>query len=183
MIRHFSIDPLEYDKYVDGGLALDDILTPNTKLTSLLDRLSKRGTCWVFTNAGKSHAIRVLKLLKIDTFFSGIIYCDYSEANFPAKPDRMAFTRAMKCAGVEDPSKCFFFDDSIGNIQSAREIGWQVVYIDEDSTQKMEESSIDEINASLEIIPTMEQQNDEKMKTYPTIKCIEDVEKILNKLL
>ena len=47
----------------------------------------------------------------------------------------------------------------------------------------MEESSIDEINASLEIIPTMEQQNDEKMKTYPTIKCIEDVEKILNKLL
>ena len=178
LIKHFSIDPLEYDRYVDGGLPLDDILTPSVKLTSLMDRLSKRGTCWVFTNAGKSHATRVLKLLQIDTFFSGIIYCDYSESNFPAKPDRLSFIRAMKCAEVEDPNKCFFFDDSIGNIRTAQEIGWNVVYIDEDSTTNGK-SSIDEINASLEVIPTLELNE----KTFPTIKYIEEVEKTINKLI
>lgn len=179
LIKHFSIDPLEYDMYVDGGLPLDDILKPYYELTSLMDRLSKQGSCWVFTNAGKLHATRVLKLLQIDTFFSGVIYCDYSETDFPAKPDRLAFTRAMKCADVKDPSKCFFFDDSIVNIRTAQEIGWKVVYIDEDSIVLKDKSSINEINASMEIIPT----DKTNLKTYPTIKCIEDIENILNKLI
>lgn len=178
LIKHFSIDPVEYDMYVDGGLALDEILKPYDELTFLMDRLSKRGTCWVFTNAGKFHATRVLQLLRIDHFFSGVIYCDYSEPDFPAKPDRSAFIRAMKCANVTDPSKCFFFDDSIGNIRTAQEIGWSVVYIDEDSVGKEKKSSVDEINTSMEIIPCEETN----FKTYPTIKCIEEIEIILNKL-
>lgn len=180
LIKHFSIDPLEYDRYVDGGLPLEDILKPYPELTTLMDRLSKRGSCWVFTNAGKCHATRVLKLLQIDCFFSGVIYCDYSETDFPAKPDRSAFIRAMRCAAVTEPSKCFFFDDSIGNIRTAQEIGWKVVYIDEDSISKEKSSSsVDEINASMEIIPT----DEINLKTYPTIKCIEDIERILNKLI
>ena len=58
----------------------------------------------------------------------------------------------MKCARVSDPARCFFFDDSIGNIRTAQEIGWNVVYIDEDTDTNKMESSIDEINASMEII-------------------------------
>ena len=181
LIKHFSIDPVEYDKYVDGGLPLEDILTPQNNLTALMERLSKKGSCWVFTNAGKSHAIRVLKLLQIDHFFSGIIYCDYSEADFPAKPDRLAFTRAMKCANVNDPKRCHFFDDSIGNIQTAQEIGWNVVYIDEDANLKLNHSSsVGEINAQMEIITNdPQEEGQETMKIFPTINFIEDVESVL----
>lgn len=185
LIRHFSIDPLEYDRFVDGGLPLDDILKPQPELTNLLERLSRQGACWIFTNAGQTHAMRVLKLLQIDSYFSGVIYCDYSEPNFPAKPDRLAFARAMQCARVSDPKKCFFFDDSIGNIRAAQEIGWNVVYIDEDAaatTKRTLKSSKEVINASLEILTAdLETEIDQEMTSFPTIKRIEDVEIVLNK--
>lgn len=177
LIKHFSIDPLEYDKYVDGGLPLDKILQPTPNLTNLLNRLSQNGSCWIFTNAGKSHALRVLTLLEIKSFFSGIIYCDYSEENFPAKPDRLAFTRAMKCAGVDDPKRCYFFDDSINNLRTAQEIGWNVVYINEDSLDQSVSASTGEINAQMDILVDSGQGTD--VVLFPTIRFIEDVEKVL----
>lgn len=182
LIKHFSIDPIEYDRFVDGGLPLDEILKPEQSLTELLDNLSKKGSCWIFTNAGKSHATRVLKLLQLESYFSGIIYCDYSEENFPHKPDRLAFARAMRCVGVTDPSKCFFFDDSIGNIMTAQEIGWNVIFIDEDA--KTKSSSKDQINASLEILTTDPDQNkEEKTASFPTIRRIEDLEIVLKGII
>jgi len=178
LIKHFSIDPIEYDRFVDGGLPLEEILKPDQRLTRLLDNLSKKGSCWIFTNAGKSHANRVLKLLQIESYFSGIIYCDYSEENFPHKPDRLAFARAMKCVGVTEPSKCFFFDDSIGNIMTAQEIGWNVVFVDEDANTKC--SSKVQINASLEILTSDPNQSNSESATFPTINLIEDLETILS---
>ena len=178
LIKHFSIDPIEYDRFVDGGLPLDEILKPEQRLTQLLDNLSKKGSCWIFTNAGKSHATRVLKLLQLESYFSGIIYCDYSEENFPHKPDRLAFARAMKCVGVTEPSKCFFFDDSIGNIMTAQEIGWNVVFVDEDANTKC--SSKVQINASLEILTSDPNQSNSESATFPTINLIEDLETILS---
>lgn len=179
LIKHFSIDPIEYDKFVDGGLPLDEILKPQDALTGILNNLSKKGSCWIFTNAGKTHAERVLKLLQLESFFSGIIYCDYSEENFPHKPDRLAFIRAMKCVGIEDPARCFFFDDSIGNIRTAREIGWNVVFVDEDAVDQS--YSNDQINASLEILTVDPNQKTlNPIQTFPTIKCIEDLENILS---
>lgn len=179
LINHFSIDPIEYDRFVDGGLPLEAILEPEQGLTQLLDNLSKKGSCWIFTNAGKSHAARVLKLLQLESFFSGIIYCDYSEENFPHKPNRLSFTRAMKCAGVTEARKCFFFDDSIDNIMTAQEIGWNVVFVDEDANTKC--SSKVQINASLEILTSdPDQINSESTTTFPTINRIEDLESVLN---
>ena len=192
LIKNFSIDPLAYDEFVDGGLPLDDILKPQEELTNLLDRLSRKGSCWVFTNAGQAHAIRVINLLHLESFFSGIIYCNYSEPNFPAKPDRLAFARAMQCAHVDDPRKCFFFDDAVGNIRTAQEIGWNVVYVDEDAMTQ--QSSMDEINASLEILTSDPLEDNVATITiipsqtqalfpfaFPTIRRIEEVERILNK--
>lgn len=181
LIKHFSIDPREYDRFVDGGLPLDDILRPEDRLRSLMDKISQKGSCWIFTNAGVNHALRVLNLLQIKEYFSGVIYCDYSEENFPAKPDRMAFARAMQCVGVEDPKKCFFFDDSIGNIRSAQEMGWNVVYIDEENAKPsfgkfIQSSSTGSINLSLEVLNA--NQNETDTAAFPTVKYIEDIEKL-----
>lgn len=30
----------------------------------------------------------------------------------------------MKVAGVEDPSKCYFVDDSLANVRAALQLGW-----------------------------------------------------------
>jgi pyrimidine and pyridine-specific 5'-nucleotidase len=183
LIKHFSIDPIEYDRFVDGGLQLDQILKPEKSLTELLNNLSKKGSCWIFTNAGKSHATRVLEILELESYFSGIIYCDYSEENFPHKPDRLAFARAMKCVGVTEPSKCFFFDDSIGNIRTAQEIGWNVVFVDEDTNINTRSSSKDQINASLEILTSDPDQKKVESFTFPTIKRIQDLESVLKMIL
>ena len=32
--------------------------------------------------------------------------------------------QAMKIAGVTDPSKCYFIDDSLTNVKAARALGW-----------------------------------------------------------
>jgi len=139
LIKDFAIVPTEYDEYVDCGLPLDDLLRPDAELKRAIRNLNKNhGPCWIFTNAGKTHALRVLRLMELDSseYLQGVIYCDYAEPDFPAKPDRMAFDRAMRRCGVraEDPSdrrRCFFFDDSLANLKVGRDLGWQVVHVNE----------------------------------------------------
>ena len=79
---------------MDGGLQLEQTLGPDARLATLLAGIRARR--WVLTNAGLPHARRVLRLLGVEEYFEGIIYCDYSEPNFPAKPDRLAYERAMR---------------------------------------------------------------------------------------
>lgn len=130
LIKHFQIDPVHYDVFVDGGLDLERVLKPLPELDQLLSSLEARR--WIFTNAGLSHARRVLQLLKIEHYFEGIVYCDYAEPDFPAKPDRLAYERAMRCAGVSGrPELCWFVDDSANNVRTAQELGWRAVHLDE----------------------------------------------------
>jgi pyrimidine and pyridine-specific 5'-nucleotidase len=58
-------------------------------------------------------------------------YCDYLEPQFVCKPDRKSFTKAMREAGVQDqdPSLCFFADDSRPNVDMAVKIGWTAVHV------------------------------------------------------
>ncbi len=75
----------------------------------------------------------------------GVVFCDYEEKSedFVCKPEPafyrkvrffvlytscirlMAFTgQAMDQAGVQDPTRCLFVDDSLTNVESARHVGW-----------------------------------------------------------
>lgn len=128
LIKHFAIDPQDYDGFVDGGLQLEKVLRPNKKLKNMLSRIRARK--WIFTNAGLQHSLRVLQLLGIQDQFEGIIYCDYCEPDFPAKPDRLAYERAMRCAGV-DPEHSYFIDDGVNNVRTAVELGWHAILVDE----------------------------------------------------
>ena len=136
LLSNFQINPLEYDEFVDGGLNLEAKLKKDIQLIDNLQSIKARK--WVFTNAGLRHARRVLKLLEIEDLFEGIVYCDYCEPNFPAKPDRLGFIRAMRCAGVDKMEDCWFVDDSKNNIRTALELGWHAVYLEEfEDTSKM----------------------------------------------
>ncbi|KAI8146505.1 pyrimidine 5'-nucleotidase [Fennellomyces sp. T-0311] len=129
--KHYNVDALDYDKQVDGGLPLDDILKPDTELRNMLATLNSTRK-WVFTNAYYPHAERCLKLLGIDDQFEGMTFADYREPDFACKPEVGAYEKAMKEAGVTDPSQCYLVDDSAINVDIAKSLGWVTVHVASD---------------------------------------------------
>ncbi|KAG0361886.1 hypothetical protein BGZ54_008892 [Gamsiella multidivaricata] len=129
MIR-CKIDISDYDDKVDGGLPLENILKPKPPLRDMI-RSMKVGKKWLFTNAGKYHANRVIKILGLQGLFDGMTFCNYLEPHFVCKPDRKAFEKAMKEARVQNPAFCYFVDDSAPNIAMAIKMGWTAVHVDE----------------------------------------------------
>lgn len=133
-LQHFDIDPAEYDAFVDGGVPLEDIL----KAFDLKERKAIEGADarrWIFTNAGILHTERVLRILGIRDLFEGIVHCVYTEPQFPAKPGRSAYARAVEYAtkSFEPVDEIYFVDDAEKNIQTALELGWKAVLVDEDN--------------------------------------------------
>ena len=127
IIKAHQIDPSEYDKLVDGSLPLESILSQDYNLKSILRCCQARK--WVFTNAGKFHAERVLNILGIQNEFEGIVYCDYSMQDIICKPDPASFHRAQKLAGVVVPGNCYFIDDSMANVEAAHRLGWHAALV------------------------------------------------------
>lgn len=125
LTRHHNIDPMDFDRKCDGTLPLDDLIKPDPRLRKLfqdLDRTKVR--VWALTNAYKTHAQRVLKILDLEDQIEGLVYCDYQQIGFTCKPEPDYYHNAMKQANVSDPSKCYFVDDSRLNVRSAKELGW-----------------------------------------------------------
>ncbi|KAJ2157216.1 suppressor of deletion of TFIIS [Coemansia sp. RSA 552] len=125
LLMHHGIDPVKFDAEVDGSLPIEQLIKPDPQLRAMLERVSIRR--WAFTNAGYNHAQRVLRCLKVEDLFEGITYCNYAEPDFPCKPERPAYERAMKEAGAGDASLCYFVDDNPSNVAAARSFGWTAV--------------------------------------------------------
>ncbi|KAF9385905.1 hypothetical protein CPB97_004306 [Podila verticillata] len=116
------------DAKVDGALPLEVILSENVPLREMILSMNV-GKTWLFTNAGKTHAERVINILGLEGLFEGTTCCNYLEPKFVCKPDRKAFEKAMREAGVADPGDCYFIDDSGPNIEMATKIGWNTVHL------------------------------------------------------
>ncbi|KAJ2909817.1 suppressor of deletion of TFIIS, partial [Coemansia aciculifera] len=106
---------------------IESIIKPDPTLRLMIQSIKTRR--WAFTNAGIMHAKRVLKCLQVDDLFEGITFCDYTEPDFPCKPERRAYSKAMAESGVADVRLCYFADDSAQNVKAAREIGWTAVLV------------------------------------------------------
>lgn len=114
LVRHHKIDPLEYNRQVDDALPLESILFPDPALRKLLESIDKsKIKLWLFTNAYVSHGQRVVKLLGVDDMFEGMTFCDYAESKMICKPYPKMYTKAMKEAGVEAYSNCYFVGEII----------------------------------------------------------------------
>ncbi|KAI7820543.1 HAD-like domain-containing protein, partial [Gamsiella multidivaricata] len=119
------------DDKVDGALPLEDLLHENIPLRDMIKSLNIEKK-WLFTNAGKNHALRVIKCLGLEGCFDGLTYCDYLEPNFVCKPEAESFRRAMRDAGVVHASNCFLVDDSAANVDKALDLGWTAVHVADD---------------------------------------------------
>ena len=109
LVRYHHIDPMEFNSQVDDALPLESIIEPRPQLKKLFSDIDrKKVKLWLFTNAYKTHAQRVVKILEIDDFFDGLTYCDYSSVPFLCKPQKSMYLKAMREAGVQNMKDCFF---------------------------------------------------------------------------
>ncbi|KAI0091986.1 pyrimidine 5-nucleotidase, partial [Irpex rosettiformis] len=125
LVRHHEIDPLDFDKQCDGSLPLEDMIKPDPKLRKLLQDIDRsKAQVWALTNAYITHATRVLTILGVQDLIEGLIFCDYAQPNFSCKPEPEYYHNALKKAGITNPQKVYFIDDSRSNVLAAHRLGW-----------------------------------------------------------
>ncbi|KAF8621583.1 hypothetical protein AX15_007608 [Amanita polypyramis BW_CC] len=125
LARHHDVDPLDFDRQCDGSLPLEEMINSDPELVKLFEDIDRtKVRVWALTNAYKLHAQRVLRILELEHLVDGLVYCNYETKDFTCKPEPKYYKMAMQQAGISDPSKCYFVDDSIQNVVAAREQGW-----------------------------------------------------------
>jgi len=158
LARFHKIDPLDFNREVDDALPLDDILSPDPDLRSILESFdTTKVKLWLFTNAHITHGRRVVRLLEVDDLFEGITYCDYAAAKLIPKPLPEMFEKAEREAGVSRAHDCFFVDDSHANCVGAHAKGWHSVHLVEsgvgDPLQRASDHQISHLRELLNLFP------------------------------
>lgn len=120
-LRH-RVDPAHYVRFVHD-CDLSDLLAPDPALRALLARLPERKV--VFTNAPRSHARNVLRLLAVEDAFEQVIALE--DLRYLPKPDPSAYAEAL--SRVQAPARsCCFVDDTRANLVPARALGMRTVW-------------------------------------------------------
>ncbi|KAI9259294.1 pyrimidine 5'-nucleotidase [Sporodiniella umbellata] len=154
LTKHHNVDPLDFDTKVDQSLPLDDLIKRDEPLIKMLRDLHCKK--WVFTNAYKPHALRCLTLLGIENEFDGLTYTNYTIPEFDCKPEPESFFRAMRDAGIEDPSRCYLVDDSALNIDAAQKIGWTTIHLADDASKSSHgDYQIEDIHDLPKVLPDL----------------------------
>lgn len=118
-----DIDTADFLGYVHD-VSLEP-LHPDPLLAETLNRYRQQK--YIFTNADRSHALRVLDRLGIGGCFQGII--DINAVAPYCKPMEEAFAAAMRIAGETNPASCVFIDDSSRNLAGARRAGIYTIQV------------------------------------------------------
>jgi len=147
---HHQVEPDDYLKFVHD-LPLNDFLEPDPILRDLLKTLPQ--DLWVFTNADRRHADRVLNELGISDLFSGIV--DLLALDFIVKPNRKAYQTALKLAGVTDPERCVMFDDLVQNLIPAKELGFFTSLVGENGSTNQVDIQLQSIHEMKEKMPQL----------------------------
>ena len=132
---HHGTDPEDYLAYVHD-LPLEDYIGPNDKLDKVLAEIETEKA--IFTNATEDHARRVLAILGIERHFNCII--DVRATGYIAKPDPVAYQRALAISGAEG-NECLLVDDRVPNLAPAKELGMITVLVSEDETESRQNPS------------------------------------------
>ncbi len=122
--EEFIIDPKEYLNYIHE-LNLDLYLKPDETLHDILAGINV--SKWIFTNASRTHAERVLTKLGIADQFEGIL--DVWSMEYIPKPHPWVYQHALEMVGDVDPWKCMMIDDSARNLKPAQQIGISTIWI------------------------------------------------------
>ena len=127
----YDIDELDYLDFVHN-IPLHRYLQPIPNLRKIIQSYPQRK--FIFTNADRNHAGRVIRALELEGCFEKII--DILTVAPFCKPMTEAYQIAMQEAGVTDPRQCVLIDDAIPNLAEARRLGFYTVRIGKDESPR-----------------------------------------------
>jgi putative hydrolase of the HAD superfamily len=147
---NYEIDAKDYLAFVHD-LPLEDFIHPDPGLRSIILSLPQKR--WIFTNSDHNHANRVLNILGLAGCFEGII--DILATDFACKPDKLAYQRALRITGDQDPSSCVIFDDSVRNLMPARELGFYTILVGKDGNEPAVDRGIPSLHDLRKDVPEL----------------------------
>ena len=147
---HHQVDTEDYLAYVHE-LPLEVYLQPDLLLRDILLSLSQRK--WIFTNADKNHASRVLKILGISDCFEGIL--DVRAIGFLCKPEIESYQRALTLTNEDKPENCILLDDSIRNLTPAKDLGFTTVLVGSNGSNPAVDYTINSIHELPQTLPDL----------------------------
>lgn len=109
-------------------IPIDDLIKEDQKLREIISGLDPSIPRYIFTASVSHHAKRCIRALGIQDLFQETII-DSKMCGLETKHSHHSFRVAMETAGVKDPERCLFLDDSVKNIRTANEIGWRAVLV------------------------------------------------------
>lgn len=123
LMQDFDVDPEDYLAFVHD-IDMSSLLEPDAPLKSMLADLPQAK--FVFTNASRNHAERVLGLLDVRTEFNDII--DIVMLHYVNKPEPQAYQTALVVAGAP-AAACMMVDDRVKNLDPAAVLGMGTVLV------------------------------------------------------
>ena len=142
---NYPVDMEDYLAFVHA-ISLDQYIHPDPALRSMLAGLP--GRKYIFTNADRAHAERVMKVLGVQDQFDGIL--DVHVIAPFCKPMPEAFGLALKAAGGPVPHECVLIDDQARITRAARQLGFYAVLMGKDGSSP----DADAVIASLLDLPS-----------------------------
>ncbi|KAE8688893.1 Ubiquitin fusion degradation UFD1 family protein isoform 1 [Hibiscus syriacus] len=182
----YNFDYDEYHSFVHGRLPYENLKHDHV-LRNLLLSLPIRKV--IFSNGDKVHVAKVLRKLGLEDCFERVVsfetinptngintsddedtssaeILDANTSVFPdtpviCKPFKNAFQEAFKIANI-NPQKTLFFDDSIRNIQSAKEIGLHTVLVGTSHRTNGADYALESIHNIREALPELWESDTKK---------------------
>lgn len=129
LVKHHQINPQVYLDFVHD-FAIDNEISFDAQLKEMIANLPYER--FIFTNATRKHAQRILEILDIAPYFSAIV--DIMDV-FPAcKPMPESFEIALSHF-EKAPEECIFVDDSQKNLDTAKKMGLFTILPNADKTK------------------------------------------------
>ncbi|MDR2143440.1 MAG: HAD-IA family hydrolase [Treponema sp.] len=128
LVAEKGFDPRAADDYFSFIHPEDeaDALSPDPELAPFLASLDVPAA--IMTNSPMNHALRVVKKLGIETFFTSIF--DIRFHRLKGKPRAEAFNRVLDALGIK-AEHCLFVDDARAYVEGYRALGGAGVLYDE----------------------------------------------------
>ncbi len=130
LILHHHIEPDEYIQCA-YNINITDFLKPDPVLAKVLDNISFSKA--IFSNSPNEYIREVLRVLKIDQYFTRIY--DIKFCNYNGKPNPSSYRKVLADLGVLG-QECILVDDSLANIQAAEQIKMVPIYVNRDPKSK-----------------------------------------------
>ncbi|MBI3221526.1 MAG: pyrimidine 5'-nucleotidase [Nitrosomonadales bacterium] len=125
LMRHHGTDPAHFLWHTHQFPGLPGMVLREPRLRHILQALP--GKKVLFSNAPQHYAHAVLKLLRVDDLFDGVVAVE--QTRYRPKPDVYGFMRLLQRHRLR-AAQCVMVEDSLENLQAAKRLGMRTVWVD-----------------------------------------------------